>query len=66
MELLIVDTDEIGEDQIKDAIHNARYSNRCISPSVKKITAKDIGEWSDDHPLNIRGESEEAYRLIFG
>jgi hypothetical protein len=66
VEILVIDHDDIGEDQIKDAIRNTRYPNHCISPSVKKITAMDIGEWTDEHPLNIRGKSDEEYTRLFG
>ena len=53
IEILIIDHDELGADEISKALEMARYPNHCISPDVKKVTAADIGEWSDDHPLNL-------------
>lgn len=48
----VIDFDEIGAEEIKVVIENTRYPNRCISPSVESIETRDIGEWSDEHPLN--------------
>lgn len=48
----IIDFDEIGAEEVKAVIENTRYPNRCISPSVESIETRDIGEWSDEHPLN--------------
>ena len=64
IELMVIDFDFIGEDQIKSTIENANYPNDCISPEVKTIESKDI-EWSDDHPLNIRSTSNQAYIDLF-
>ena len=47
-------------------IENVNYPNDCISPSVMKVVEVDIGEWSDDHPLNSRLTSAEEYKRLFG
>ncbi len=65
LEILVIDHDECGPDDIASAIENARYPNRCISPKVKAIEEKDIGEWHDRHPLNLNSTSDEEYRRIF-
>lgn len=65
IEVLVVDTDQIGEKEIKDVIENARYPNRCISPQVKKIESRDIGEWHDDHPLNNTNTADAEYQRLF-
>lgn len=62
--LLVIDFDEIGEESIKDEIENARYGNRCISPSVMESAGVDIGEFDDDHPLNTAGRELEFKRLF--
>jgi hypothetical protein len=64
--LCIVDHDEIDGDGIKDVIENVKYPNRCISPDVMKIESRDIGEWSDDHPLNKLDKFEAEYERLFG
>jgi len=66
VELLIIDFDNLGENGVKEAIENASFSNRCISPDVKKITEKDIGPWDDSHPLNNRMKCDEEYKKLFG
>jgi hypothetical protein len=65
VELLVIDFDDLGEDGIRDEIENAKYANRCISPSVQKMDSRDIGEWTDDHPLNNRHKARTEYKRIF-
>ena len=55
LEIMIIDHDNCGAEEIKDVIENARYPNRCIMPEVMSIKHADIGEWSDEHPLNNLG-----------
>lgn len=66
VELLIVDQDELGPEDIVSELENTKYANHCISPRVKKITEKDIGEWSDNHPLNKHSTRDEEYERLFG
>lgn len=65
VELLIIDHDEVGKEQIVEIIENTKYPNWCISPDVKNIEERDIGEWADDHPLNLREKCEEEYQKLF-
>lgn len=64
IELLVVDHDGCGAEQIKGVLENQRYPNYCISPSVMDVAECDI-EWSDDHPLNCRGTRAETYAKLF-
>ncbi len=48
IEILVIDNENIGEESIKEYIKNAKY----IYPSILSIKSKEIGDWSDDHPLN--------------
>ena len=65
--LIIIDHDEIGGEEIKDVIESAAYPNRCISPDVVSIESRDIGEWHDDHPLNmVDGFIDEVKKLFPG
>lgn len=65
VELLIIDFDEIGEEEIKSVIENTKYPNRCIYPDVQNIETVDVGEWSDDHPLNLLDKQKEEYKRLF-
>lgn len=65
IEVMVIDFDEIGEEQVKGTIENTRYPNHCIAPSVMKMESRDI-EWSDDHPLNMRDTTDEAFEELFG
>lgn len=65
IELMVLDMDEIGAEQIRDVLENARYPNRCISPEVKSIEERDIGEFHDDHPLNHTATADAEYRRLF-
>lgn len=65
IEVMIVDMDDIGGEDIRDVIENTRYPNRCIAPEVKAIESRDIGDWHDDHPMNIRDKRDAEYRRLF-
>jgi hypothetical protein len=66
VELLIIDHDKVGEEEMKYLIENVRYPNHCLHPHVMKITEKDIGPWTDDHPLNLLDKMEKEYQELFG
>ncbi len=61
IELLILDFDDIGADEIESVLEQTRYPNRSIKPDVMLIQSADIGEWHDDHPLNTVPISNRAY-----
>ncbi len=65
IEILVIDHDELGEEELKTVIENTRYPNRCISPDVKKIEARDIGVWHDEHPLNLHATADAEYQRLF-
>lgn len=65
IEILVIDTDEVGAEEIKNVLENTRYPNWCIAPDVKKIETKEIGEWSDDHPLNKTATADDFYKQLF-
>lgn len=65
LEVLVIDLDKIGEQQIKSAIENTHYPNHCISPEVIAVHERDIGEWSDDHPLNSYATRNAEIKLLF-
>jgi hypothetical protein len=55
VEMIVVDFDGYGGDVLRQNIEDMRY----YAPSITKIVEGDIGEWSDDHPLNLRSTSYE-------
>ena len=65
IEVMVVDLDQIGEEDIRSVIENTRYPNRCISPKVKNIESRDIGEWHDEHPMNLKSKADAEYRRLF-
>jgi hypothetical protein len=65
LEILIIDHDQLGEEEIKVVIENQKYPNYCISPTVMDTKCNDIGEWSDDHPLNNFKEMKNEYSKLF-
>ena len=65
IELLIIDHDELGADNIKYTIENTRYPNRCIYPSVMSSIERDIGEWDDNHPLNFTATFDAEFKRLF-
>jgi len=65
VELLIIDFDELGEKELRDVIKHTHYPNYCISPNIISVEERDIGEWSDDHPLNHRDTMKTEYERLF-
>jgi len=63
--LLFLDFDEVGPQEAKALIENARLPNRIDPGTVMDLQEADIGEWSDDHPLNKRATMSEAFRSLF-
>ena len=66
LEILIIDHDDVGEEEIAYIIKNANYPNDCISPEVKSVDEAEIGEWTDDHPLNNSNTCGAEYDKLFG
>ena len=64
LEVLVIDFDNVGDD-IPSLIENTKYPNWCISPTVIQAESKDIGEWSDDHPLNKNDTMKAEYKKLF-
>uniref|UniRef100_A0A6H1ZV60 Uncharacterized protein n=1 Tax=viral metagenome TaxID=1070528 RepID=A0A6H1ZV60_9ZZZZ len=66
IEVMVIDFDELGPTSIVSAMENVRYPNCCIiNLRVKDIEGVDIGEWSDDHPLNNSNTENEEYGRLF-
>ena len=65
VELLIIDHSNMSKDDIKNTIENTKYPNWCIYPEVKKIESRNIGEWHNNHPLNLKTDSDVVYKKLF-
>lgn len=65
LELLILDHDEVGQQEIQTIIETQKYPNRCIAPDVMGVECVEIGEWNDDHPLNKLDKQREYFETIF-
>lgn len=63
VELLVVDMDGLGAEEVGEVLENARYPNHCIGPTVQAIETREV-EWSDDHPLN-GPNAYDAYVALF-
>ncbi len=63
--LLVVDTDNMGAEGIKEVVESERYPNRCISPRVMAVETRDV-EWTDAHPLNRSATSRAEFARLFG
>ena len=50
---LIVNFEGLSGEEIRNHIENVRFPNDCISFRTLSIDYRDIGEWSDEHPLNF-------------
>jgi hypothetical protein len=62
VELLVLDFENSGKESITIDLEQSGASPYV---QVMEIESKDIGEWSDDHPLNISGQQKEEYNRLF-
>ena len=66
IELLVIDFDNQSPEEITSAIENTNYGNHSINPKVKSVVTRDIGEWTDSHPLNLNKTCDAEYKRLFG
>lgn len=53
--LYILDTEDYGKEEYEAILHNLRH----VTGLVHYDDTSDIGEWSDDHPLNKTSKKSE-------
>ena len=63
--LYVVDFDGLGAEGVKQELENTRFANDCISPDIAEVQTRDIGEWSDAHPLNHRATAQATREALF-
>lgn len=61
VELIVVDHEGCGLDEFLSNLENMDY----YSPDVISTKEGEIGEWSDDHPLNYRNTPIEKKLEFF-
>jgi endonuclease YncB( thermonuclease family) len=61
-EVMVVDFEDYGEEHIKACLE-IRHGE--ILPEVMSMQSRDIGEWSDDHPLNFIGKDKVEFNRLF-
>lgn len=59
--VVVIDFDDLGAEEVHQVLRHTKYPNHCISPDVVESETADIGEWSDDHPLNRVGVDTLAW-----
>jgi hypothetical protein len=61
VELLIIDHEGIGKAEVQVLLENQKH----LFPHVKAIKSVDLGEWTDDHPLNHKATIDAEYERLF-
>lgn len=64
--LTVIDHDGLGDIGIKETLEDTKYPNYCMYPAVHSVEGVDIGEWSDEHPLNHADTAPAELRRLFG
>ena len=61
MTVLVIDHSGYGPDEAKLNIENEKYTN----PHVMSVEEADIGEWTDEHPLNNTKKQAAEFKRLF-
>lgn len=64
--VIVLDFERHGSDDIKRIMQNAHYTSDQTIICVESAETADIGEWSDDHPLNKRDTFAAEVARLFG
>jgi len=65
LQVLIIDHDALGVDEVERVLEDANYPNDCIAPSVIKSQSVEIGDWDDNNLLNYSDtQAAEVDRLF--
>ena len=60
-EVLVIDFEGVGPEGIKDFIEG----RRDLFSEVKSVESVDIGDWTDEHPLNSTKTCDAEYDRLF-
>lgn len=61
IELIVVDFEDYGAEACAQELLSCKY----ICPSLLSLVEADIGEWDDDHPLNLNKTTVEEKLAYF-
>lgn len=65
LKVLFIDHDgELDESSVASLIENNKYHS-VIAPEVMSVRSKEIGPWTDDHPLNFTNLKKAEYERLF-
>lgn len=59
VELLVLGFENLSEDDLRHYLSNVKH----VYPTIIDVKEAEIGEWTDDHPLN-KTTKEEYHRLF--
>jgi hypothetical protein len=59
--LMVVENENVSIESIKEELSNVRH----IYPTIMSAEEAEIGEWSDDHPLNHGATQKEEFARLF-
>ena len=62
--LLVVDTDNMGAQGIREVVESDLYPNHCIGPRVMSVDTREVA-WRDDHPLNLEPSMKAEFDQLF-
>lgn len=65
LQVLVIDHDHLGVDEVERILEDANYPNDCISPNVIKSQSVEIGEWEDSNPLNYSDTQVKEVDKLF-
>ncbi len=64
LDVLIVDHDDVGIDEITRVLEDQKYPNWCIHPRIIGSAEAEV-EWDDNHPLNRIGTRAAEIERLF-
>ena len=63
----VIDFDDLGAEGVRcQMLESMSEAYTSMSPIVRSVKTVDIGEWSDDNPLNRHATTEDELRRLFG
>lgn len=65
LQVLVIDHDHLGVDEVERVLEDANYPNDSIRPNVIKSQSVEIGDWDDNNLLNYSDtQAAEVDRLF--
>lgn len=61
IELMVMNHENVSDKDIETILEDVRH----LYPTVVSMESKEIGEWTNDHPLNKHAEWKPIYNELF-